>query len=79
MSCDARIRPMRPINETEVLCEEPDGHVSGHQGTLRDYAYRGSATTMSWLDGDRRTFHGEWPGGCPDCILPLGHRGGHAS
>jgi hypothetical protein len=78
--CDARIRPFRPINDTEVACEL-DGDHDQHQGTIRDYAYPGSATVTNWLEDDRRTFHGEWPGDCPGlagmCSLPVGHRGSH--
>jgi hypothetical protein len=52
-----------------------------HAGEIRDYAYPGSVTVMEWMEDDRRTFHGEWPGDCPvltGCMLPLGHRGSHA-
>jgi hypothetical protein len=77
MSCDAAIRPFRPVNETEVRCDRDAAHVE-HAGVIRDYAYPGSATTLTWFEGDRRTFHGEWPGGCHDCFLPTGHAGKHA-
>jgi hypothetical protein len=76
--CDARIRPFRPVNDTEVLCEQ-DGYHLTHLAVLRDYAWPGSQTIISWMDDDRRTFHSDWPGDCPeDCILPTGHKGGHA-
>lgn len=80
MICDARIRPMAPVNDTEVGCEEEDDHAR-HRGMLRDYAYPGSVTSLHWDEDDRRTFHGEWPGDCPSdgCTLPLGHRGNHAT
>jgi len=57
------------------------------------YAFPGSATTIYWAEDDRRNFRGEYPGRCdaatptwPDglpgetrpCVLPAGHRGGHA-
>lgn len=76
MSCDARIRPLP--NSTEVHCSENSDHTA-HRGTLRDYAYPGSATVVEWYESDRRTFHGEWPGLCPGCVLPFGHRGEHAT
>jgi hypothetical protein len=81
MTCTARIRPFRPINNTEIHCEIDAGlSHSEHRGTLRDYAFPGSATELTWWNDDRRTFHGEWPGHClhDECILPAGHRGEHA-
>jgi hypothetical protein len=87
MTCDARIRPFP--NDTEVACDRDDEHQM-HGGTLRDYAYPGSATLIEWDEDDRRTFHGEWPGECQSgsygagktnsspCVLPAGHRGKHA-
>ena len=78
MPCDAATRPFIPENDTEIRCEL-DGDHDMHQSTLRDYAYPGSATAVKWHESDRRTFHGEWPGPCPEnCTLPLGHRGNHA-
>jgi hypothetical protein len=55
-----------------------------HRGTLSDYAYPGSRTIVEWAETDRRTFHGEWPGVCPGdsfstCVLPVTHRGEHAT
>lgn len=78
MTCDARIRTMRPINETEITCEADEPH-NTHTGTIRDYAYPGSETKVNWMEDDRRTFHGEWPGDCSHvmCILPKHHRGDH--
>jgi len=79
MTCDAHIRPMP--NDTEISCDV-DGEHTHHKGTLRDYAYPGSATVIGWFEDDRRTFHGEWPGRCvtnDGCVLPLGHRGSHAT
>ena len=78
MTCDARIRPFP--NDTEVVCERDDEHRM-HKGTLRDYAYPGSATEIEWDEDDRRTFHGEWPGACDSagCVLPARHRGDHAT
>lgn len=81
--CDARIRPMRHANETDVECGLPADDHRRHAGVLRDYAYPGSATTVQWMEDDRRTFHGDWPGACIElgvdepCVLPADHRGGH--
>lgn len=77
MSCDAKIRPFP--NDTEVACEESGEHTK-HLGVLRDYAYKGSETVMTWFELDRRTYHGDWPGACAaaSCSLPRGHNGGHA-
>ena len=91
--CNARVRPFP--NETEVRCEvgskkehelEGGGGHEGrqgvlvHEGVLRDYAYPGSETVIRWLEDDRRTFHGKWPGACEQegCPLPKGHDGSHA-
>lgn len=91
MTCDAAIRPFP--NDTEVRCENAHRNAKGpiprpesHYGTVRDYAYPGSATTIHWQEDDRRCFHGEWPGRCAEsthtdrvgCLLPSGHRGTHA-
>lgn len=76
MTCDARIRPFP--NDTEVWCDLVRAH-DMHKGTLLDYAYEGSKTILSWAEGDRRTFHGGWPGPCSPvglCSLPLGHSPG---
>jgi hypothetical protein len=76
-TCDARLRPFP--NDTEIRCGKLPGTHPTHEGTLRDYAYPGSATTFTWQDDDRRNFYGEWPGQCPEnCVLPLHHRGQHA-
>lgn len=81
VACDWAIRPFP--NDTQVNCDQP--HLPGereHSGTLRDYAYPGSQTKVSWMAGDRREFQGEWPGYCGDndapCTLPRGHHGRHA-
>lgn len=80
MTCDAAMRPFRPINDTEIRCELSDYHDEPHRGVLRDYAGPGSETEMVWMDGDRRMFHGDWPGDCEaDCILPADHDGRHAT
>lgn len=78
MTCDAKIRPLP--DPTEIRCDgnhEPSAE--GHAGTLRDYAYPGSATLISWHERDRRNFRGDWLE-CPErgCILPAGHPGNHA-
>ena len=77
--CTARIRPFHPVNEIELRCELETAHPTySHASTLRDYAYPGSRTVMSWVEDDRRTFHGEWPGNCSvtvGCTLPAAHHG----
>lgn len=78
MKCDARIRPMIPVNQTEIACYEEGEHTT-HLGRLLDYAFPGSSTGIEWQEDDRRNFHGEWPGACPGCTLPLGHHGRHAT
>lgn len=77
MTCDAKIRPFP--NTTEIICELGDVHGGMHESTLRDYAWPGSATTISWAEEDRRTFRGTWAA-CPrpGCELPARHRGNHA-
>jgi hypothetical protein len=78
MNCVAKIRPFP--GPTVIVCEnEVEGHTT-HAAVLRDYAYPGSETVVSWDEDDRRTFRGEWsPCTSPGCILPLDHRGRHAS
>lgn len=80
LGCDARIRPMRPVNDIEMRCEADADHGGAHSSTLRDYAYPGSATVISWRDDDRRNFTGDFIE-CPlvGCILPANHRGRCAS
>lgn len=79
ITCDAKIRPLP--NDTEISCGKEPDHDGDHVGVLRDYAYPGSETKFHWHESDRRNFHGDWPGRCGSgaCILPEGHRGGHAS
>lgn len=77
--CTARIRPFP--HDQELRCGLVGFHPQ-HESVLRDYAHPGSRTTVSWMEDDRRTFHGEWPGACisrPGCPLPSGHRGRCAS
>lgn len=74
--CDAAIRPF--TDDTELRCEQ-NGEHDMHMGTARDMAYPGSSTTITWHEGDRRNFHGDWPGVCSViCMLPSGHKGNHA-
>lgn len=78
--CPARMRPFP--NTLELRCER-DAHLPGdrtHEAVLRDYAYPGSRTTVTWYDDDRRTYTGDWIE-CPHrgCTLPANHRGDHAS
>lgn len=73
--CDAKIRPFP--NDTELQCDgELDTHLN-HEATLRDYAFPGSVTTISWFDLDRRTFRGDWApcSATAGCVLPHGHHG----
>lgn len=77
--CPARIRPFPGV--LVVQCERT--HViddDRHAGVIRDYAYPGSQTVLTWFDDDRRSFSGEWVE-CPvsPCILPANHRGDHAT
>jgi hypothetical protein len=79
-ACTSKIRPFRPVNDTEIACERPAPHGEGetHAGVLSDYAWPGSRTEINWLPGDRREFIGQWPGNCgttSSCILPDNHRG----
>lgn len=73
-TCDAKIRPFQ--GTTEISCEVEGDH-NRHKGTLRDYAYPGSETVITWLESDRRTYHGKWPGDCLTwgCTLPARHKG----
>ena len=60
--CDARIRPMRPHEELEVCCELVHTTVAEmHSGTIK----LGAWPTLTWMEDDRRNYHGNWPGACP--------------
>lgn len=83
MSCDKAIRPFP--NNVEIRCAgEHPPYGPEHEGVIRDYAYPGSETKISWLAGDRREFEGGWPGYCTklgstggrqNCTLPAEHHG----
>lgn len=77
--CDAKIRPFPDATELACNCDHAHGD-SEHHATLRDYAYPGSATMITWFEDDRRNFRGDWVE-CvePGCMLPGGHPRGHAS
>lgn len=76
--CDARIQPFPDF--AIVDCENDGDHcATTHRGVIRDYAWPGSETSLTWLESDRRNFTGEFircPGGV-DCTLPTGHPGNH--
>ena len=86
-TCPWQIRPFP--GETQVQCEKPDGHDRDpatllHESTLRDYAWPGSETKVTWVPGDRREFSGSFPGYCTqlgstggrqNCTLPAEHHG----
>lgn len=76
MSCDARIAPF-PDKAVIVDCEVGDIDHDPHVGVLRDYAFEGSRTELTWFEDDRRTFRGEWVPCAADakCILPCNHPG----
>lgn len=79
MTCAAKIRPFRPVNDTEISCEVEGDHGHFHVGTINDYAYPGSQTILKWAVDDRRAFHGDFQP-CEDqvgCILPHDHRDDH--
>jgi hypothetical protein len=71
--CQVKIRPFP--DGTELVCELADSH-DMHEATLRDYAYPGSRTRITWLHDDRRCVTGEWVE-CAhgNCVLPNGHPG----
>lgn len=77
-NCTAKIRPFP--NDTEIRCERKDPPHDRHESVIRDYAYPGSETKLTWDEWDQRNFHGEWSR-CPwptGCILPGTHIGSHA-
>lgn len=74
-TCRAKIRPMMaPI---EIECSRGAMPHDEHKGVLRDYAWPGSETWITWLEGDRRTFRGDWAPCGDGCVLPLNHQGRH--
>jgi len=73
--CEAKIRPFP--NPTELQCRLGSTHSGDHEAELRDYAYPGSLTEISWAEEDRRTYRGDWVEcpATPACILPANHPG----
>lgn len=61
-----------PANPMIIPCRLADHPgAADHEGKLHQ-------TTVTWMDGDRRCFKGEFPGWCaktPGCVLPAGHHG----
>jgi hypothetical protein len=90
MRCDAKIRPFWPVNDTELQCEVAvierlrggtAEHHFEHWAVIRDHAFPGSRTEITWQEYDRRTFHGDWVPcltSSVKCMLPAEHPGGHA-
>lgn len=83
MKCSARIRPFADTPIYECILNQEDGH-DFHQGEIRDMAYPGSLTLLSWHETDRRNFRGDWIP-CDvhvpwqgSCTLPRNHTGSHA-
>lgn len=88
-SCDARLHASEGIGIID--CDQMHSTVvdsTQHSGVVKDYAYPGSRTTITWYEHDRRNFRGGFarcgeptPTGLTmgACILPVGHRGNHAS
>ena len=78
IKCDAHCRPF-PTNKA-LDCESTELNHITHRATLKDYAYPGSSTEITWSENDRRNYHGNYPGDCsePLCTLPLGHKGNHS-
>lgn len=81
--CNAKIRPFPTRSLIEVACEvnhDPALEVEGleHRAILRDHAFAGSRTEITWFEQDRRTYRGDYLGPCTNalgCVLPAGHRG----
>lgn len=76
MSCDAKIRPFP--GDTGLACSRGAHGDDRHEGVIRNAAYPGSETRITWYESDRRNYHGEWPGACEPlvgCVLPNGHAG----
>lgn len=72
MACPHRCAIIGPGIKHLIDCTVEGEHASEHNGRLY-------ATQVTWLDGDRRDFTGEFiecP--VPHCILPAGHRGNDA-
>ena len=72
--CAAKIKPF--LDKTILQCEyHAQVPHEEHFSVLKDYAYPGSETRITWMETDRRTFYGDWEA-CPEnCILPISHRG----
>ena len=72
MSCPVRIR-VWPKDDGIFDCRLEGEHVEHEATGLFEYQ------VISWMDGDRRQFVGEFVE-CtyPSCLLPMNHHGNHA-
>jgi hypothetical protein len=75
VSCPVRIRLWSHKPGGTFDCRLNEGHGPAHEATGL-YPHQ----TISWVDGDRRAFTGEFtPCDQSSCILPAGHGGSHAA
>lgn len=73
MTCPMRIRAW-PKDDGIFDCRRTDEHDQHEATGLFEYQ------VISWRDGDRRQFVGEFVEcSSPGCILPADHRGRHAT
>ena len=80
---DEHVTGLRVIPEAgglfSIEYSDSGGHDGEHRAVLRDFAYPGSQTGLTWRAGDRREFAGDWPGPCTGrvagCTLHAGHHG----
>lgn len=72
--CPAKIKAWK-AEDGEFRCRLADSPHPQHEATGL-YEHQ----TISWFDGDRRQFRGEFVA-CDEstCILPSGHHGNHAA
>ena len=75
MTCPAKLKAF-PGVEGVLSCRLD----AGHEGAQHDATGLFEWQTISWFEGDRRQFTGEFhPCDQSTCILPAGHRGSHAA
>lgn len=76
--CPVHIRvwsPDPPGQDGEFRCRLKSGHTLGQHRATGLFSWQ----TLTWFDGDRRCYVGEFTA-CDQstCVLPAGHRGEHA-
>lgn len=75
MTCPARLHT-GAAGLGDISCRLDEGHGGRQHDATGLFAHQ----TISWFEGDRRQFTGEFhPCDQSTCLLPAGHHGRHAA